>query len=84
MAERMAKEMGVKLKIYPTAWDGMIATLITGKCDIIMSGMTITQQRNLKINFANPYIVVGQTIMMQKKLEGKVKNKTEPGTVLRN
>lgn len=73
MAERMAKEMGVKLKIYPTAWDGMIATLITGKCDIIMSGMTITQQRNLKINFANPYIVVGQTIMMQKKLEGKVK-----------
>ncbi len=74
MAKKMAKEMGVKLKLLPTAWDGIIAALITGKCDIIMSGMTITQQRNLKINFANPYVVVGQTIMMRKGLEGKIKS----------
>lgn len=73
MAKRMAKEMGVKVKFVPTAWDGIIAGLITGKYDIIMSGMTITQQRNLKINFADPYIVVGQTIMMRKELKGKIK-----------
>jgi polar amino acid transport system substrate-binding protein len=72
MAKRMAKEMGVKLKLVPTAWDGIIAGLVTGKYDIIMSGMTITQQRNLKVNFADPYIVVGQTIMMNKSLKGKV------------
>ena len=72
MAKKMAKEMGVKLKLLPTAWDGIIAALVTGKCDIIMSGMTITQQRNLKINFANPYIVVGQTVLMQQDLKGKV------------
>jgi len=73
MAKRMAKEMGVKLKLLPTSWDGIIAALVTGKCDIIMSGMTITQQRNLKINFANPYVVVGQTILMKKELAGKAK-----------
>lgn len=73
MAKKMAKEMGVKLNMIPTAWDGIIAALITGKCDMIMSGMTITQQRNLKINFANPYVVVGQTIMMKKSLANKVK-----------
>jgi polar amino acid transport system substrate-binding protein len=72
MAKRMTKDMGVKLKLLPTAWDGIIAALVTGKCDIIMSGMTITQQRNLKINFANPYVVVGQTIMMKKGLAGEV------------
>ncbi len=71
MAKKMAKEMGVKAKFLPTAWDGIIAALITGKCDIIMSGMTITQQRNLKVNFANPYIVVGQTLMMKKGLPAK-------------
>ncbi|WP_321469949.1 transporter substrate-binding domain-containing protein [Halarcobacter sp.] len=71
-AKKMSKEMGVKLKLLPTAWDGIIAALVTGKCDIIMSGMTITQQRNLKINFANPYVVVGQTILMKKELKGKV------------
>ncbi len=74
MAKRMAKEMGVKLSLKPTAWDGIIAALVTGKCDIIMSGMTITQQRNLKINFADPYVVVGQTIMMKKELQGKIKS----------
>ncbi|MEA1915852.1 MAG: transporter substrate-binding domain-containing protein [Campylobacterota bacterium] len=72
MAKKMAKEMGVKLKLVPTAWDGIIAGLITEKYDIIMSGMTITQARNLKVNFANPYIVVGQTVMMRKELAGEV------------
>ena len=71
MAKRMSRDMGVKLKLLPTAWDGIIAALVTGKCDIIMSGMTITQQRNLKINFADPYVVVGQTIMMRKGLPAK-------------
>ncbi len=74
MAKKMVQEMGVKLKLLPTAWDGIIAALVTGKCDIIMSGMTITQQRNLKINFADPYVVVGQTIMMTKELASKVKS----------
>ena len=39
-----------------------------------MSGMTLTQQRNLKINFADPYIVIGQTILLNKSLDGKVKS----------
>ena len=73
MARQMAKEMGVKLTLVPTSWDGIIAGLITNKFDIIMSGMTITQQRNLKVNFSDPYIVVGQTIMMRKDLEATVK-----------
>jgi len=74
MAKKMAKEMGVKLKLVPTSWDGIIAGLLTGKYDIIMSGMTITQQRNLKINFADPYVVVGQTMMIRKELAGKIKS----------
>ncbi len=74
MAKKMAKEMGVKLKLVPTSWDGIIAGLVTGKYDIIMSGMTITQQRNLKINFANPYVVVGQTMMIRKELAGTIKS----------
>jgi polar amino acid transport system substrate-binding protein len=71
MAKAIAKAMKVKLKIVPTAWDGIIAGLITGKYDMIMSGMTITQERNLKINFAAPYISVGQTILASKKHAGK-------------
>ncbi|MDX1808507.1 MAG: transporter substrate-binding domain-containing protein [Sulfurospirillaceae bacterium] len=71
LAKAMAKAMGVKLVLVPTAWDGIIAGLLAGKYDIIMSGMTITQERNLKVNFANPYISVGQTILAKKKFAGK-------------
>ena len=74
MAKEMAKAMGVKFVPVNTAWDGIIPALLTNKFDIIMSGMTITQERNLQINFAAPYIVVGQTLLVNKKHEGKIKS----------
>ncbi len=72
MAKEMAKAMGVKFVPVNTAWDGIIPALITGKFDILMSGMTVTQERNLKVNFADPYIIVGQTILINKKHENVV------------
>ena len=74
VAREMAKAMGVKFVPVNTAWDGIIPALITKKFDIIISGMTITQERNLKVNFADPYIIVGQTILLNKKHAGKVKS----------
>lgn len=74
IAKSMAKAMGVKVDLRNTAWDGIIPALLTGKCDIIISGMTITAERNLKVNFTDPYIIVGQTILLNPKLEGKVKS----------
>ncbi len=72
IANAMAKAMGVKLKLINTDWDGIIPALLTNKFDIIISGMTITQKRNLKVNFADPYYVVGQTILLNKKWKGKI------------
>jgi polar amino acid transport system substrate-binding protein len=69
---RLAKDMGVKFVPINTAWDGIIPALMTNKFDIIMGGMTITQERNLKVNFADPYIVVGQAILLNKKQKDKV------------
>jgi len=74
MAKEMAKAMKVKFTPVNTAWDGIIPALMTDKFDIIMSGMTITQERNLKVNFAEPYIIVGQTILIDKKYGGTVKS----------
>lgn len=74
MAKGIAKAMGVKLELVSTAWDGIIPALLTKKYDMIMSGMTVTQERNLKINFADPYIVIGQTILIKKELAGEIKS----------
>ncbi|RVU31171.1 transporter substrate-binding domain-containing protein [Neptunomonas marina] len=74
LAKQMAKAMDVKFTPVNTAWDGIIPTLLTGKCDIIMGGMTITAQRNLKVNFADPYVVIGQTILVRPELKDKIKS----------
>ena len=74
MAKGIAKAMGVKLELVSTAWDGIIPGLITKKYDMIMSGMTLTQERNMKVNFATPYIVVGQSILVKKEHAGDVKS----------
>jgi len=72
MAKLMAKAMGVELELVNTGWDGIIPALLTDKFDMLMSGMTITAERNLKVNFTDPYIVVGQSVILSKKLAGTV------------
>lgn len=74
MAKRMAKAMGVKLELVSTAWDGIIPALLTNKFDILMSGMTLTQERNMTVNFAKPYILIGQSILLKNTLAGEVKS----------
>jgi polar amino acid transport system substrate-binding protein len=70
----MAKQMGVKFVPVNTAWDGIIPALVTGKCDIIMAGMTINAQRNMSVNFSDPYIVVGQSLLINPKLKDTIKS----------
>ncbi|HEY0973343.1 MAG TPA: transporter substrate-binding domain-containing protein [Solimonas sp.] len=67
LARLMARYMGVKLTLVNTQWDGIIPALLTGKFDLLMGGMTITPERNLKVNFCDPYVMIGQTVLMQPK-----------------
>jgi polar amino acid transport system substrate-binding protein len=70
LGKALAKAMGVKWVPVNTAWDGIIPALVTDKFDIILGGMTVTQERNLSINFTLPYIVVGQAVLLNKKHAG--------------
>ncbi len=55
VATRLAADLGVKLELVPTKWSGIIPALLTGKFDVIIGGMGIRPQRNLKVNFTIPY-----------------------------
>jgi polar amino acid transport system substrate-binding protein len=68
VATRLAKDMGVEVEFVPTKWDGIIPALFTGKFDVIIGGMTIRPDRNLKVNFTIPYDYSGQTICAHKVL----------------
>ncbi len=63
-----------KVVLVNTAWEGIIPSLMTHKFDIIMSGMTLLQSRNLKVNFCEPYYYIGQCLLIQKKDKDKYKS----------
>ncbi|MDD2466801.1 MAG: transporter substrate-binding domain-containing protein [Desulfobulbus sp.] len=68
VAKQLAKDMGVKVQFVPTKWSGIIPALIAGKFDLIIGGMTVTAERNLKINFTDPYYYTGQGLLANKKM----------------
>ncbi len=71
VATRLAEDMGVKVEFVPTKWDGIIPALLTGKFDVIIGGMGILPQRNLKVNFSIPYYYTGMSMVAHKeKAEG--------------
>ena len=46
--------------------------LLANQFNMIGSGMTVTQERNLKVNFSDSFIIVGQTVLLHPRLAGKV------------
>jgi L-cystine transport system substrate-binding protein len=56
IAKEVAKRLGVKAEFVPTEWSGMIAGLEQSKYDIVVSQMTITEERKKNLDFSQPYI----------------------------
>jgi polar amino acid transport system substrate-binding protein len=73
VAQKLADDMKVKLQLVPTTWDGIIPALLAKKFDIIIGGMTITPERNLTINFTQPYEHAESYILVGKKFADKFK-----------
>jgi len=63
LARLFAESMKVKLTIVETPFNELLAALESGKVDIIMSGMTMTMARNMKVAFAGPYFLTGKSIL---------------------
>jgi len=68
VATKMATDFGMKAEFVPTAWDGIIPALLAGRFAVIIGGMSITQTRNLTINFSEFYHTTGLVMFANKKL----------------
>ena len=55
VAKRVAADMGVEIEFARTNWNYIISELIAEQFDVIISGMTILPERNLRVNFTSPY-----------------------------
>lgn len=66
MAQALGDFLERPVKIENTAWTGLIPSLQTGKADLVISSMTITDERQEVIDFSDPYIKSGLTLLIAK------------------
>ena len=67
VAQKIADDMGVKLKIVNTEFPSLISELKNKKIDLIMAGMVSTAERRKVIAFSKPYYKVYNVVLVQKK-----------------
>lgn len=71
LARVLGKELGVEVEFVSVVWDSIIPTLLAKKADLIMSGMTILEERKLKVDYSDPYFHTVTCLL--------VSTKTAPG-----
>ncbi|MCX6381082.1 MAG: ABC transporter substrate-binding protein/permease [Armatimonadetes bacterium] len=67
IGNEIGRELGVKVRWLNLEWSGVLGSLESGKCDLVMAGVTITEERKKKgYLFSRPYFLSGQTIARRK------------------
>ncbi len=72
-ANMIAAALKVELRLVRLNWSEVIPMLLDGRIDIIMSGMTITPEKNLQIMFTAPVVETGRMFITQAKSSDKFK-----------
>lgn len=63
---RIAKDLGVKVKYVPVEAASRVEVLATGKVDLVLANFTVTPERAEKVDFAYPYMKVALGIVSPK------------------
>lgn len=74
LARELAKRLGLEVKFVSQEWSGIITSLNTRKFDVIISGLSVTEERKRVIGFSEPYYEVGQAVLLAKKHAVTVKS----------
>jgi len=77
LAGLMAKAMNVKAKFVTKPFGELLPALQNGEFDMVLSGMTITPKRNLKVAFVGPYFISGKAFLTKIKTIARAKEATQ-------
>lgn len=64
LARCIAEAWGVTLEVQNTSFDVIIAALTSKKADVIMSSMTVTEERKQQVDFVE-YLIAGSGILVK-------------------
>lgn len=66
VAAKIAESMGKELEIYAYEWDSLIPAVQSGNLDMIVAGMSPTEERKEKIDFSDNYYVSNLVVIAKK------------------
>jgi len=66
----LCERLNCEAAFVTTAWDGIFAALAQGEFDMVVSGVSITPERDEIVDFSEPYLVVSQAVLMRVGDEG--------------
>ena len=64
IANKIAENVGKELQIEDMEFDGLVASVSTGKVDMVVAGMTATDEKKQSVDFSDPYYVASQVIVV--------------------
>jgi polar amino acid transport system substrate-binding protein len=67
LARAFARTLGVEAKLVTMPFNELLPALETGEVDIVLSGISMTPERNLKVAFAGPYFISGKAALSKSK-----------------
>lgn len=65
LARALAPTLDMRLEFVETPWESLIPALRSGRIDVIMSGMSVTEDRAAQVNFVTPYLRTGQMALIR-------------------
>ncbi len=65
IAEAIAEKLGMTLEIEDIAFDSIIPEVDSGKADIGLAGMTVSEDRLKNVDFSEPYTTASQVIIVK-------------------
>jgi len=66
IAKKIAEKLGVKLVVKDIKFEGLIPALLSGDVDLVIAGMTITDERAKVVDFSIPYFEADQAVIVLK------------------
>jgi len=66
LAKELAKDMGVELEIKELSFDALLTTLQTSQVDVVISGLSATEERRKTLDFSDPYYKGSESLLTTK------------------
>jgi len=65
-ADKLGPALNMQVELIETPWENLIPALRDQRIDMIMSGMSITDERKQLVSFTHPYLRVGQMMLLRR------------------